>query len=212
MADEWTIAIAATAAGLAGLMAGAFGGLRAVVEAYLQRWKKNVQNGGNGKSGVALLSLLAEFNTILSEVRRLPTIGRVLVYLGHNCGGLPEDGKRYTVKCQTGWDNTGNDAFARFAFDLEIDKAYADMLHEIHRSGSVSMEVEKMPPCFLRTIYRREKVTHSIMHLIGLDAEANTFAYASFASYTGPISEDDRAGVELTVSRLKTLVGGGIQP
>jgi hypothetical protein len=50
------------------------------------------------------------------------------------------------------------------------------------------------------------------MHLIGLDAEANTFAYASFASYTGPISEDDRAGVELTVSRLKTLVGGGTQP
>jgi hypothetical protein len=41
VADEWTIAIAATAAGLAGLMAGAFGGLRAVVEAYLQRWKAN---------------------------------------------------------------------------------------------------------------------------------------------------------------------------
>lgn len=205
MAD-WSAYLAIVFAALAGLIAGAFGGLRQVLDAYMARWKKRIDTPA--LSGVRLLAKLSDLYGVFEEAKSVPVVERALVFVGHNCGGLPEPGKRYTVRAQIGWGSRDNEAIKRFAFDLEIDEEYARILNEVNRVGFKLLEVEEMPPSLLRQIYKREKVKYSALFRLCHDQETNEFGYASFASYTEPFSEDDLSGLSLVSSRLRNILNG----
>lgn len=190
---------------LVALAVHSFGGLRGVLDAYLERWRRRA-GVGRGGGGVRLLHRLAELSAVIRESTKLATVGRALTFVGHNCGGLPTAGKRYVVRAQSGWDNRGGYVLERFAFDLEIDQPYADMLHRIQREGVVILDAATMEAGLLKRIYRREKVAHAALFALCHDAAANEFGYASFASYDGPISDDDLAALENVVARLRAMM------
>lgn len=202
--NEWMSVLIAVTAGLAGLAAGAFGGLRQVLDAYLTRWKKRIERPP--LQGIGLLSKLADLYGVFYEAKSIPTVERALVFVGHNCGGLPTPGGKYVVRAQLGWGNRYDDVVRRFAFDLVIDDEDVKVLEEVHRVGQKLLNVETMPPCLLRSIYLREKVKHSVLFALCRDEEANQFGYLSFASYTGPFSEDDLSGLVLVASRMRELL------
>ena len=200
--------LAALLAGVAGVTVASFGGLRRVIEAAFDRWARRLAGQAPGLTPIALFGYLAEFNAILSETKTMPTVSRVLVFVGRNGGGLPEPGKKYTVHAQTGWDSSGSRIHERFAFDLIIDDHYADMLLRAHRNGWAEMIPDQMPECLLKRIYRGEGVKNSLIYGLTHDPSDNSFAYASFASYTGRISDDDRAALDVLVHRIRGLLLG----
>lgn len=210
---DWPAILAAVGTGLAVVLAASFAGLRKVLDAFFDRLAWRV--GRSAPSATSFLMSVAEYDEILHIAQSLPTVGRTVVFVGRNCGGLPTVGKPYTVKGLTGWSNTGERIGRRFAFDLEIDEEYADMLRRVHRDGGIALDVARMPPSLLRRIYRQEGVKYSHIYQLWHSPETNEFVYASFAGYDGPISEGDLSQVELLVARLRSAIplgaAGGVR-
>lgn len=204
MPVEWNTILAVVSAGLAGVAAGAFGGLRQVIDAYMNRWRRSIDTPP--LSGIQLLSRLADVHSLFTEAKSIPNVQRALVWVGHNCGGLPVPGAKYTVRAQIGWSDKDIDLVRRYSFDMEIDEEYARMLVDVHRDGYKVLEVEKMPPGLFKRIYRREKVVHAVLFALCHDKDSNSFGYASFASYEMSLTEDDMAGLGLVVGRLRQIL------
>lgn len=205
-ATDWTVAVlAAVGVGAAGVVAVFFTKLKHILEAVADRLIAWVGGRGSSFDGVELLTFLAEFNTILNEARKVKAVTRVVVFIGHNGGGLPTPGKPYTVRSQTGWSVHDGDAHAynTYAFDLEVDQPYCDMLLNAHRNGMVSMVVKDMPPSLLRSIYESEGVVQSLLYALKLDTKRNKFAYLSVASKEREFTPNERAMIDVLVSRLR---------
>ncbi len=202
---DWTTVLIALASGIAAVLASAFGGLKRTIDAAFDRLVGRL-TPARVPSAIERLSFLAEFNALTNSAKRLKTIDRCLVFVGHNCGGLPEPGNKYTVKAQTGWSNGGDDVYRRFDFEIPIDKPYADLLWKIHEKGIVVVDAATMEDGLLKDIYRDEGVTQSVLYGLGHDPDRNEFAYCSFATYQGQISMDDRAALTVVVARLRGLL------
>lgn len=209
---DWSTVFAVVGGGLAAVLASTFGGLKKTIDSLFDRLNRKISGGRGRGSPIDRLSFLAEFNSLTNYAKKLRTVDRCLVFVGHNCGGLPKPGERYTVKSQTGWANNGDDVYRRFDFEIVIDEPYAEMLLSAHHHGVVVMDVETMPDGLLKGIYRQEGVKQSVLYSLGHDPDRNEFAYCTFASYGGPISLEDRNALSLLVSRLRALLAEDTRP
>lgn len=203
----WGVVLTAVGAGVSVFVAAFFTGLKELLMKLVARIGRRI-DGHDDFDPVAMLTMLSEFNVLLNESRKLPNVGRVLVFVGHNCGGLPEAGKPYTVRSHTGWSINDADAakYTTFAFDFEVDEPYRQILSDANRTGVVSLVTKAMPAGMLRTIYETEGVVHALLYSLRLDSKRNKFAYATVASYAAEFSQSERALIDLFVYRMRSLL------
>ena len=203
----WGVILTAVGVGATALIAAFFTGLKELCAKMVARLGRRI-DGHDDFDPVAMLAMLSEFNVLLQESRKLPNAGRVLVFVGHNCGGLPEAGKPYTVRSHTGWSVNDADAakYTNFAFDFEVDEPYRQMLNDANRVGVVSLVTKAMAPGMLRTIYEAEGVVHSLMYSLRVDTKRNKFAYMTVASYHAEFGPAERALADLFVYRMRSLL------
>ena len=208
--STWTVAVmAAVGVGVAGVVAVFFTRLKTLVEVVADRGIAWVQKRGGGIEWTEALSFLADFNAILDQTEKIEAVGRVLVFVGHNCGGLPQPGSPYTVRTQTGWnvrDDGTRETHTGFAFDLQVDQPYCDMLTEVHSRGRVVLTVADMPASMLRGIYESEGVTQSVIYALRVDTKKNRFGYVSIAARTRPFTPGELSKLDVIAARLRATL------
>lgn len=207
----WLAAVLASAGtGLAGLVTILLSGFREAVRDLIYAVRQRITLGA--VTPVQLVEQHAEFQSILTSAKAIPNVERILVFIGHNAGGLPREGCRYTVRCVAGWTVKGTDPslpVRQFQFDLDIDTTYAEMLNRVNTKGWSDEVTAKMEPgSLLRGIYEADGVMVSIVHKIHHEKRRNLFVYCSAASYAREFTDSERSQIAVLASRLRAFVGG----
>jgi hypothetical protein len=206
--ETWQAAVlTALSLGLVSLITIVFTGLREVVTT----WFRSVTNNMRRKSYLTHISRVAKFLALVESVRDIEEVQRVVLFRGHNCGGVPVPGKPYTVRAIDGWtsDKEKQDPLQKFDFALSVDADYVAMLKEMLAQGVVSKVTEKMPnDSRLKAYYESEGVLFSQMYYLGVvDSE---LIYISVGSYrTTNFSRKTEIDVQLVVDRIRSVLDEG---
>ena len=206
---DWTVAIvAAVTLGVAGVIAMFFTKLKQAVEVVADLVIGRIKRGGSADWDRSL-SFLAEFNAILHQADSVENVERVLVFIGHNGGGLPSKDSKYTIRSQIGWDlqPDGRRVYnENFRFNLVVDQHYCDMLHRVHERGRVVLTVADMPESMLRSIYEDEGVVQSAVYQLRHDRRRNRFGYVSVASKSRAFTAGELSRLDVVVARLRSAL------
>lgn len=141
----------------------------------------------------------------MALIRHLKTVTRVIIFIGHNGGGLPRVGSRYYTSA-VHWDvEPEYEGLLKEYRGVEVDGAYIEMLLDSHNHGCVKMVTATMPECKLKRYYQDEGVVESLVFY--LDMEDNNFIYLSVSSHEeGGLSKQDESNADLIASSLRNLV------
>jgi len=124
---------------------------------------------------------------------------RVIIFSGHNSGGLPRAGSGFWVSALH-WVEHPRNAVTNFANyeNISVDLQYINMLISAQREGTVFLKVSEMPPSLLKSYYEAEGVAESLIVFLGI-REKSMF-YMSIARYTDepPFSTFDLSRIKLS--------------
>ncbi|MFO0863552.1 MAG: hypothetical protein U0744_02640 [Gemmataceae bacterium] len=203
MQADWSVILSTIATGAAGLILAFFAGTTSAVKAWFKRRTTRKTYGEQmGRYGA--------FTEELEALKSIKPVDQVVVLRGHNCGGLPNPGKPYTVHAIQGWQRceAGGpclDPTKRFQRGLQVDAHYARMLEDVVKQG-VSIQVfEKMPAeARLRGYFELDGVRTAHLYFLGLHDDELIFV--SVASKT---DFDTRQILEINdrVTGMRSIIG-----
>ena len=148
-------------------------------------------------------------------------VGRILIFEGKNCGGLPTRGRPYRVSCKLGWyEREPGDTAERpdpellYETQFEVDSHYVDLLIDLRARRVIELVTADLPheDCLIGALYRREGVVYAQWFLLEIDTAADAMAYASVASYRRPFSADEKDDLRLAMERIRSVYRFGIDP
>jgi hypothetical protein len=144
---------------------------------------------------------LAEVSELLVSTKKYG-VERVILWCGHNGGGVPQPGKPfYTTAMQ--WhilDDKSNYDLSNYRH-ITVDPTYINMLLQVLQTNTVMLSTSEMSPCQLKTYYKAEGVTHSMIIKVGI--KPKQIFYLSMAKYKDePFSEADLVGCELIANSV----------
>jgi len=123
---------------------------------------------------------------------------RVIIFSGHDAGGLPRVGSGFWVSALHWVEHPRNEItnFADYA-NISVDLQYINMLLDSQREGTVFLNVAEMPQSLLKSYYTAEGVSESLIVFLGI-REKSMF-YMSIARYVG---EDSFSSMDLARIKL----------
>jgi hypothetical protein len=95
---------------------------------------------------------------------------------------------------------------------FEFDKEYLRILKEVELNGKLLIDVEKMPDCDLKTIYKNEKIRYSKIYFLhrqeNHDGKGNDLLiYCSLAKHKEPIyTDEERLVFKYSVPQIADLI------
>lgn len=164
---------------------------------FLPWWKANAQK----KSLIAGLRTLHE---VYLKMERLSAYGaeRVVVFGGHNSGGIPRVGSPfYATALHWRVDPKRSPGMADYN-ELQVDTSYIGMLVHIMQHGSYRFDMEKDQNCLLRRYYEMEGVKDSVIFY--LTCVDNTILYLSCASYDRKFTDIEISYMGLIAQSIAT--------
>jgi len=130
---------------------------------------------------------------------------RVVIFSGHNGGGLPRPSSRYYTTA-VHWEVEDEYSLAMADYkNIPVDQQYISMLLDSYEKDSCRMETSKMVDCHIKRIYEAEKITDSLVFF--LDVHENNFIYASIATKDlEGYHKDDVTKIEVLACKLRDVV------
>lgn len=128
---------------------------------------------------------------------------RVILFSGHNCGGVPEVFKPYNV---SGLYSVGvpKDIFDNYK-ELDVDTFYVETLLKATAKCCHHIDINEMPECQLKTYYMLEGIVES--YIFYIDVVQNNLIYMSVATkHRGSISKNDLTFIGLQTNKIKNLL------
>lgn len=191
--------------GLAGVTAAYFKGLRSWVE---RRWAKKTSRRTYGEH----MANLSAFSEELESLRKIDRVSQVIVFRGHNCGGLPTPGRPYTVHAIQGWQRTDpakpalSDPGRRYRRGLQVDAHFTRMLEDVIREGVSIQVTEKIAPdAKLKGYFELDGIAVAVIYYLGLHDDELLFL--SVSSSTEDFAVREKLEINDRVSVMKQLVG-----
>jgi hypothetical protein len=143
---------------------------------------------------------------------------RVILFSGHNCGGIPSPTKPYYVTAMQ-WhaeSKKSTDVIEDYR-RIRVDPAYIKMLYTItcafdadepnedgwtfrRTDRAILLETEKMHPCQLKTYYEHEGVVQSMVVFLS-NSDYNIY-FLSIARYSGKFTEHELASIMLNANKV----------
>jgi hypothetical protein len=203
--DHIEAIIAASAALFIALIVAATPGLKSILSAWLKRWENKLIQSSAKRAYRNGIERLAEFHTVLEQIRDLPWVDRVLVMVGKNGGGTPKPGKPYTVEAIHGWSQKP-DAYPEklYNYQMQIDAFYIEMINRMIKEGMVINKTDGMPAnAVLTALYKQENVFESITFCVNLSD--HELIFLSVASYTKSFTEGEIAKVLIHLNRMRSI-------
>lgn len=198
---DWQSLLIAASVGLAALLTAAFSGLRLYINAWFVKHVKKL----NRATYVRQIEKVSNFLQVLDECKLILEVDSILVYQGHNCGGLPSPGRPYTTRAIHGWRRDGKDPLKRYGFDNQVDLHAVKMLEDMIKVGVSFQVFEDMPKdAKLRSYFAAEGTKFARLYFLGL-ADSDMI-FMSFASYTVTFSETDIENMLVLVDKMRSLL------
>lgn len=140
----------------------------------------------------------------MDTIRCLVRAERVVIFSGHNCGGLPEIHKPFFVS-SLHW-SVDADFLAQFPAegyqDIPVDDPYVTLLMDLSIQGQVHADPERMAEnSIIARFYRNEGVRDS--YWFYLAAVDNQLSFISIASYTRRFTPGEVTDMEIAVNRMR---------
>jgi hypothetical protein len=144
----------------------------------------------------------------LEAMRKSTTASRVILFAGHNSGGIPRPGTPFYTSAI--WWSIDDDAVVSndqigYYDKLVVDAEYMSMLLEAEKDGVVEIHTKDMRPCLLKKYYHSEGVTHSLVFFVAI-AEKK-FMYISVAKTEDvPFTEDEVTKLRLMADSVREAI------
>jgi len=201
----WTMIVTALGVGLVAVITLFFNELKVVVADWFAALRKRLKR----ESYAARITAIAKFMTAIEALREVPQVDRVIVYRGHNCGGMPTPGKPFFVRAFYGWSKDKNkDPMDRYDFEISVDLHYMKVLEEVlitDKGGLSKQKVSEMPEgSRLRMFYENEGVVESRLYFLAVVEEE--LLYCSVASYKEPFSAGCANEIDLRIEQLRSAL------
>lgn len=139
----------------------------------------------------------------MAAIRDLETVDRVVIFAGHNSGGLPRAGSRYYTSALHWEVKKGFSKDLGEYKDIPVDYAYVKMLLESYEESKVYFKTEDADPCLLKTYYEVEGVVESVTYY--MDISENNFIYMTVATKKG-FTEECKMKLDLLCYATKQIV------
>lgn len=158
--------------------------------------KKNVAAG---------IAALHDVYSLMEDIRD-HGVDRVILWTGHNGGGIPKPSSPFWVSALHWSVIEGREEEMVNYQRVHVDAAYIKMLQDMNQNSSVRYKVEEMADCLLKRIYTAEGVRESHIYFISVQDQA--MFYLSVASYAdGVFNENKITNIDLLVERIKFKMG-----
>ena len=122
---------------------------------------------------------------------------RVLIFSGHDSGGLPRVGSPFWVTILHWVAHPRNKPRNLACYEnISVDLQYISMLIAAQKEGMVFLRVTEMPDCLLKNYYQAEEVSQSL--IIHLGIREKSMFYMSVARYA-----DEKPFATMDLARIK---------
>ena len=159
------------------------------------------------KSKRHLLTGIEDLHEIYNKMNEIREIGaeRVILFAGHNSGGVPRAHSPFYVSALHG---SGADTHKIKLTDyqnLQVDGEYIKMLLECEREGFVELHLDTMKDSQLKDYYLAEGVLHGFIVYLGI--VENKFLYMSISRYEDkPFTETEITKIRLKTQQIANLI------
>ncbi len=178
----------------------------AVVGPLIAWWIKNRQARGETR----FVRGLEDVAKTMEQVTSFRDVGaeRVILFKGHNGGGLPSGGSPFYVSAAHWWVAPGQLDIVSNYKNLLVDSEYVLMiLDSISSSERTSVQVTAtMPNCQLKHYYEAEGIAESL--IITLGVKGRELYFLSIARYGGSFSDRERTIAQLKSQTLWQSING----
>ena len=158
-------------------------------------------------SAVHGLTHMAEVYRAMERIITVTSVERFVIFKGSNGGGVPRPGQPfYASAVHEKHKDEHHERLVEKYKRIEVDANYIQMLLETISTGRKSLDVDKMEPGLLRSIYRSEGIQHSECYFLG-KTEKEVY-YCTLATtkdkqrFTG---DGDRVEIDLAISRIREV-------
>ncbi len=153
---------------------------------------------------IKMMNFLNSIQSCMKDIRVKTDATRVIIFAGHNGGGLPRPASRYYTTA-VHWEVEEDYALTMADYkNIPVDPRYITMLIKAHSDDFYRFQTATEQPSQLKRIYEMEGVTDSFVFF--LDVHEHNFIYCSVATTKeGGFSNDDATVIEVMCYKLKEL-------
>ena len=155
------------------------------------------------------LKEIAVMNHHMTDVIEHTPVDRFLILMGHDSGNIPNPKHPYYAKAM--WQKVKNeyddDSLTRKFDSVRVDLDYINMIIELMIKGCLKIEVDKMPNCFLKTVYQSEGIKYSELYFLAQE-KGHKIYYCSVATVKDNERFDDanvRLKIQIAVDKIRGI-------
>ena len=131
-------------------------------------------------------------------------VQRVIVFSGHNGGGIPRPGSPFFVSALH-WSIEARDRTTPNKYqNLPIDTGYISMLVDVMDRGELRFHPDDMPCCQLKDIYLSEGVEDSFVIYLG--TKDKQLYYLSAATFHGAMTASQLTEIRLQANVIRNIL------
>lgn len=201
--STWGQVMALVAAGVGGVVVTLGTGLRGVLQSYLDRWKKRVDQRTLGLAFERWLAIIYAVNQLEDH----PEVDRAVLFSGKDGGGLPSVGKDYTIQGRHALCKDGDciSYLSRYNYPIQVDAELVSALADLAKPG-VGMSIQTkaaMKPSLLLDMMQRDKLAQMRLFYLGTEEDRMLFLAASRLDSNGEFTPEGATTLRLEVDRIK---------
>lgn len=149
---------------------------------------------------------VAALHEAIEMFREEKVADRWLIFVGSNCGSVPEPGKPYSVRCLHGWSVDQNKHPERlYNFAMLPDLHYLHTIVEvIETQNGVLLKTDLLPEhSLLKSCHKREGVFEAVKFPIKLSR--TEFVFLSVARYDSSFTKEELDSITMIVQRMRAV-------
>lgn len=161
------------------------------------------------KEKIGMINGLETLHEVYDVMQEMIKLGaeRVVLFAGHNQGGIPRPTCGFWVTALHGTIKNNNPQKIDYTDfkNIKVDLHYIEMLLDIQNRGHILIKTKDMPSCSLKDIYESENISEAIIMFLGI--KEKKFIYVSAAKFQkNHFSREEITKIVLKGERLKNLI------
>lgn len=160
-------------------------------------------------SVVQNFTTLQKINDEMDSIEKdIDNVDRVLLFRGHNCGGLPTLERPYHVSLIGKSVDESVETMVREYTNIDTDKTYINMLLDLYRRQVIEYTTSQDDTYHqLKKYYVAEDIKHALIIFLKI-TKTNDFLYMSVSTKGDEaFTERQKAQIDMKVNSIKTLIG-----
>lgn len=181
-------------------------GLRGFISAKFKKLGQMFSGSIDRDQYVRGIKRVAALHEAIEMFREEKVVDRWLIFVGSNCGSVPEPGKPYSVRCIHGWSvDVLKHPEKMYNFAMLPDLHYLHTIVElIEAQNGLVLRTSDLPEhALLKSCHKREGVFEAVQFPIKLSR--TEFVFLSLAKYSGSFTKEELDSITMIVQRMRAV-------